>query len=199
MKKTFFVLVFTLLFLYASPIIGQDICDCNDQIADLIERIEVLETQVQTLTESNPGLLSNTPTYSIPDIDMSDGSIDGSYIIKYNRFELVKDFDDNNVVTIYYQLYNPSTETQDFSHLSFTSYQNGAELSTPAKNLGNKKLNLYPDCDTKIRPNATFECHTSFIITDNISPVEIEISDKYNSKKEKDIVLFVLDITQHQK
>lgn len=126
--------------------------------------------------------LSETAT-PIPTINFAVGepvSI-GDYSLTVSKSEILRDRPEGAFLLVYFNFANNSAETTSYgSKIENRAFQNGVQIQNFLAPYEYKD-NLY----TEVRPGASIEVITSFLLSDTSNPVELELTDSNWAVTEK--------------
>lgn len=106
----------------------------------------------------------------------SDSGELGEYTVSILNHELTEDYKGNPAIRVYFDFTNNSEDTASFYvATSVTAFQNGIELDK-----GYSTNNGVEEDDNnlkEIKPGATLKCALIYILDDDSSPVEVEVTE----------------------
>lgn len=118
---------------------------------------------------------------------------DGAFAVTVLEHEIMEDYEGKPVLAVKYSFTNNSEKTTSFLlAISTQAFQNGVQLSTGI--LVNDKFD--PAGAMKdIKPGTTIEVQAAYVLDDNTSPVELEVSELFTFTDEL-IVAQTIDIAE---
>lgn len=163
-------------------VIGQADTETNIQVVAEEETTEESAEEPVEETTKEPTEEQETQTNST--LNIGDEVVLGDYSFKITGAEITKDFEDNQVFKIIYSWTNNSEDTTSaYVAFSVKAFQNGVQLDFG-----------YPveseDNDIKeVRPGSTLDNVEQGFLVDELSPIELEVTELISWSDEKAIYL----------
>lgn len=135
-------------------------------------------------SEGNKGMNAQSP--SAKNDPLSDGIIDvdiSDCHIKYIRHEITENMAGNKCLAVYYEFTNNSKDEKAFYvTISDKAFQGGIELETSLFHVSDESK----DSTAEIRPGVTITVCSGFVLRDEETDIELEVSPWITLKKDPD-------------
>ena len=132
------------------------------------ETIVIAEGRTEpTATSANPAPLNNL----------------GTYFVEFTRYEVVKDFENNDAVAVYFNFTNNSAGSDNFLWaITSLAFQNGVEL---ASTYTIQDIPEYNNCSRDIKPGVTIGVCMIYLLHNSTADVNLEVYEFFTSEEQK--------------
>lgn len=109
----------------------------------------------------------------------SDSGALGAYEVVIKDYELVKDYDGNDAIAIYYDFTNNGEESASFDiAFIYKAFQNGVELESTTVYLDEESFDMMDESTmTEIKPGVTLEVISTHKLNDSAGAVDVEVEE----------------------